>query len=603
MSFDFLKKVIGGTSDTTFNFGRKFILGGSGGEPSYIDVILSGVSPLTLTKAKSEGLNYVKALGKCEQTNLPSGYTQLKYVQNGTSATKINTGVMPETGDELEIRFITPYTATVSNYLIQSRESNNAGIYGISGSQSGNTIIFSWGSGISITSNITRELDHEYIVRASVTSTALTMYVKDVTTGTEDTVTRTITSPSDTNSPYFIWGNGVQALSQTTPVYYARIKNNGVTKLNYVAAKDSNNSASFYDLVNDTFITTFDGRIEGSEDVATPMPDVPINIVSNNGVLKVSPNLFDISKAVRGDILSATGDISTTILYRIVSDFIPVSAGQSYSASGKICFEGDTNDYDVRLIIAYYDSNKGYISGSRTTSLLEFTVPDNGASYIRVEYWGDLSSGYTVDTVRSKLQFELGTTATAYMPYGQIYTDGTTETITDSLSNSATAEMLLAIDNFKDIQSVLDGTITRNIGIKVLDGSEDWKTVEQTGGRYRYKTRISNVTTGLNVSNYFEGDKPITEVNSDTTITEACVLFQKYLYIYTKTFATVTDFTSWLSNQYSNGTPFILVYPLETATTETVTAQTLSTESGTNTITATGSLPNLELEVSFKQKS
>lgn len=894
MSLNFTNKIfnIGGEGTPTLQFyGRGFQLGG-GGMPTWQDIILSGYTALSLVNAKADGLNYVKLFGKTEQSNLPNGYTQLKYVQNTAGTTKVNTNVMPEIGDEIEIRFITPYTATTSNYLLQSRESNNAGIYGISGSQSGNTIIFSWGSGVSITSNIIRELNHEYIIKASVTSTDLTLYVKDVTAGTEDTVTRTITTPSDTTEPYFIWGNGVQALSQVTPVYYAKITNNGTVKLNYVAAKDSNNSASFYDLVNNTFITTFDGTITGSTDIATPTPDMPIKLVSNNGVLKVSPNLFDMSRAVRGDIATATGNISTAISYRIVSDFIPVSAGQSYTASGKICFEGATNEYDVRLIIAYYDSNKAYISGSRTTSPLGFTVPDNGASYIRVEYWGDLSSGYTVDTVRSKLQFELGTTATAYMPYGKIYTDGVevggwqvpkqtnltyedsqtlitafggnkyvaitqngyaststdgitwndefaettlnnvnnwtsitygnnkfvatgldnsniiyiststngttwttpvmcdvngnfsginivaltytgqqfvilglvivdmetmtanwatststdgttwttptltnlvfdisnpivwfglvydnnryiaigqsmsgnlvtststdgitwtteqvvlsggfspilmlynngnfitlldknqdtnfysitstdgltwsnpnietnlgdattfgnlsfqtfnnenfvysmlnqndywyittykpsrnlTETVTDSLGNTATAEMLLKVGTYQDEQSVLDGSVTRNIGIKVLDGTENWNyySVEQ-GNLFRI-----TISDSVSENKYILGVlcNKYNVVNNRTNLTLSGTV-RNYDFI-DNNYSTLDTWKTYLAEQYANGTPVVLVYPLATATTETVTAQTLTTQAGTNTITATGYLDNLALEVSYK---
>ena len=64
---------------------------GGGGVPT-VNVLLSGVSPLTLLNAIS--LNYVKAFGKCEQRNLPDGYIELKSLTSsaGTGA-HINTGV------------------------------------------------------------------------------------------------------------------------------------------------------------------------------------------------------------------------------------------------------------------------------------------------------------------------------------------------------------------------------------------------------------------------------------------------------------------------------------------------------------------------------
>ena len=64
----------------------------------------------------------------------------------------------------------------------------------------------------------------------------------------------------------------------------------------------------------------------------------------------------------------------------------------------------------------------------------------------------------------------------------------------------------------------------------------------------------------------------------------------------------VTDFKQWLSDQYNAGTPVIIVYPLATATTETVTGQTLNVQAGTNYATITqASLDNLELEVKYKK--
>lgn len=602
MSFDFFKKVIGGTSDTTFDFGRKFMLNGTdGAEPTYIDVILSGVSPLTLTKAKANGLNYVKAFGKTEQTNLPSGYTQLKYVQNTATTTRINTGIMPQVGDEIEIRFITPYSASTSNYLLQAREGANAGIFGISGSQTGKTIILSWGTGNSITSSITRELNHVYVVKASVIDTTLTLYVKDVTAGTEDTVTDTITTPSDAETPYFIWGNTSQYLAQITPVYYAKITNNGTVKLNYVAAKDSNNSASFYDLVNNTFITNFDGTITGSEDLATPTPDTPINIVSNNGVIKVRQNLIDLNAVTDGYYYDSQGVYSALSNTR-VTDYISVEAGQSIT----IYFKSLSTASNLNVRINIFNSNKVWQS-QEVLQLLPNTgdtkiITPTANGYIRVS--GNYSGNAIVDWNTAKTVYGEYTVDTIDNAIGQIYTEGTQEVVTDSKNNSATAEMLLNVGTYKDVQSLLDGVVTRNTVIKILDGSESWQTAGQTGGRYRYRTALSGSPFGQDVlfSNYFEGGKSITDINSDTTITEACTLYQRYLYIYTKTFATVEELTTWLSNQYASGKPVMIVYPLATPTTESVTGQTLSTKSGTNTITATGSLDNLELEVSFKQQ-
>lgn len=600
MSFDFHKIVIGETSDTTFNFGRKFVLNGSDGvEPTYIDVILSGVSPLTLTRAKANGLNYVKVFGATEQTNLPSGYTQLKYVQNAATTTRINTGVTPEVGDVIEIRFITPYTASTSNYLLQSRASAIAGIFGISGSQTGKTIILTWGTGNSITSNITREYNHVYVVKASVIGTTLTLYVKDVTAGTEDTVTGTITTPSDAETPYFIWGNTSQWLQQITPVYYAKITNNGTVKLNYVAAKDSNNSASFYDLVSGTFITNFDGTITGSEDVATPTPDTPINIVSNNGMLKVSANILNRDDLEGGYLLTDNGQRGSSNDKWILTNFIKVKPNTSY-----IFDFISAGDYIYRRVCGY--STNDY--NSFTELLVKKQRPVTEGERYSEPFTTSATTNYIkVSTCRAdtNIQITEGTTAIPYRAYGEVYADGTVETITDSKNNSATAGMLLGTGDCIDEQNITTGAISRNVGIKVFNGSETWQYDSNYTRfvysipdvkRYEQSRRTPYILTHFGVAKNGEAAGQIPN-NMAYGYAE-----QSAIYIKTTDFNDITTWKNWLIDQYAKGTPVILVYPLATSTTESVTGQTLSTKSGTNTITATGSLPSLELEVSFKQQ-
>ena len=58
---------------------------------------------------------------------------------------------------------------------------------------------------------------------------------------------------------------------------------------------------------------------------------------------------------------------------------------------------------------------------------------------------------------------------------------------------------------------------------------------------------------------------------------------------------------NYLRNQYNSGNPVVVVYPLATATTDTVTAQPLTIQEGTNIVEITQtSMDNLPLEVSYK---
>jgi hypothetical protein len=62
--------------------------------------------------------------------------------------------------------------------------------------------------------------------------------------------------------------------------------------------------------------------------------------------------------------------------------------------------------------------------------------------------------------------------------------------------------------------------------------------------------------------------------------------------MYFKTeYSSTTEWAQWLANQYAAGTPVIIVYPLATATTESVTSQTLD-PAESYTLTAETSNPS-----------
>jgi hypothetical protein len=70
-----------------------------------------------------------------------------------------------------------------------------------------------------------------------------------------------------------------------------------------------------------------------------------------------------------------------------------------------------------------------------------------------------------------------------------------------------------------------------------------------------------------------------------------------YLNISTSVATDVTTLKQFLTNQYNAGTPVIVIYPLATETTESVTAQHLTTTSGENTIDITANVSDISIEV------
>lgn len=172
-------------------------------------------------------------------------------------------------------------------------------------------------------------------------------------------------------------------------------------------------------------------------------------------------------------------------------------------------------------------------------------------------------------------------------------------------NETATAEMLLSVGDYKDVQSVLDGAVTRNIGIKVFDGTETfingqngWIT-EDVQDQY-----WDNSNPYTPICSHFVGTSDTPASNSNTVrVYRTSTQTGRIYFGVNKTIYTSTDvFKQWLADQYAAGTPVIVVYPLETAITETVTPQTLQTQAGTNILQITqASIDNLPLEATYKR--
>ena len=440
-----------------------------------------------------------------------------------------------------------------------------------------------------------------------------------------------------------------------------------------------------------------------TEQSGTPTPDAPVDIVSNNGVVKVSRNLFDKNQTcINAYVDTGTGGLTQgTVQYSFV---IPCKPNTTYTLSGMTANSGwgafssnvigtfsttyhsgngtittGQNDkyligmayatgtqYDYRdtlqveegatstpymqygqiytdgtqekvqvigknlfnpvnVLNAYFDAGIGtrnilYYSASRTVYAAiqpntQYTIYKSNSNRMRVglsnsvtgafeleSIWydtdGDLSPKTFTFTntnykyvlvvvsnnqvVPSDLQIELGSTATTYEPY---FNGGT-----------ATAEMLLAISTFgKDVQEVLTGNITRNIGIKVLDGTENWQA-HNTWYWADILPALSGEVSARLLCTHFVNQSPTNDLSIHRDTADST-----YLQITYNAMADATALKTWLANQYANGTPVIVLYCIA-PTTETVTGQPLQVVAGQNIAEITqASLDNLTLEAEYKR--
>lgn len=668
------------------------------GKPKYIDVVLSGVSPLVLTNAIENGLNYLKLFGGTEQRNLPSEYTQVEYLES-TGTQYIDTLINADSnlGYRGKVAFT---TLDVNKYMGAIKQSgttyyrNNFGL--------NNRPMWSAYYGTTGTTAINFMQDAD-------TNTHTVEQIVDpanqtVTNIFDGTIYNDFTYENyDIGLNFYLFrrnGNSDSLKSFCSmKIYWFQLIRNGVLLRDYIPAKrDSDNVLGLYDLVSNTFFSNDGtGSFTAGSDVV-PSPDTPMDIICNNGVVKArmtsglplgytrveylessgtqyfdldytwkSNSIVDVdfkSNKESGEsftCLLGAQDGSTASSYgrnyilfgqTLITQFnIPRESGRTLylydngtvatsapSSAAESYFTNDRVHYILNIASKTIQiGNRTWNASSVASEALSLPTstlylltrntngaPDNECSK-GLLYGAKIFEGNNLvknlvpakrnsdnivgmyDTVSQTFLTNAGTGAfVAGNPVDdlEIYTDGTVETVVTKDSNNtvlstATAQDLYAVGTYKDVQSVLDGAVTRNVGIKVLDGTEKWTAYN--GGVYFplggggslpaatvvYCSHFSYAGFGILIANLPMGGFTIATngncsfKSSDTT--------------------TKADWVAWLADQYANGSPVIIVYPLATATTETVTPQPMNIQEGTNIVQITqASMDGLTMEVSYK---
>lgn len=180
---------------------------------------------------------------------------------------------------------------------------------------------------------------------------------------------------------------------------------------------------------------------------------------------------------------------------------------------------------------------------------------------------------------------------------GDLYADGDVETIEDSLQNTAEAEGLLGLSSNRDTHDLISGEVIRRNGIKVLDGTENWSVHSIPSGTWYEADILDNNMFSHLLCTHF--------VNAPVALNNNAVYKgagESVLQVRYDDAGSLDNFKQWLADQYDAGTPVIVVYALETPTTDSVTAQTLQVDEGDNTLTITqASLTGLKLEAQYER--
>lgn len=336
----------------------------------------------------------------------------------------------------------------------------------------------------------------------------------------------------------------------------------------------------------------------GSENVSTVTP-------AEDGFLRVSANYtgtgakvdWSTLQIVRGEYTLATMppyEAYTEVPYQ--PEVLKVCGGNLFDASS------------YTEINAYVNANTGVLTAGSPGNMTQYcaVIPCKPSTQYNITGQGTSAWGaFTADSI--------GTTATAFGKGGILttgandrYLIGLVRANGDSIdyrntlavreTQTVSVPMLLSVGNSKDAAELIHGIKTRKVGVKVLNGTENW----------------------TNLSNYYNLSK--TDLNTNSTVlpqnstsiicthlvaksglfTDGIGVGASYVnFKYDTIAATLDAWKAWLAAQYANGKPVIVLYPLATATTEQGTAQHLATHQGTNIVDSTANVGPVEAKVEY----
>jgi len=202
------------------------------------------------------------------------------------------------------------------------------------------------------------------------------------------------------------------------------------------------------------------------------------------------------------------------------------------------------------------------------------------------------------------IQLERGSTATEYTPYNPLCAtcDGQIEnyvSATGTVTQNGTPSpdnpiepvfyqqgdiTLRKVGNYADSYDATTGKITRRVGVKVLNGTENW-TITTTPnytmdgattfwnvGAIQDNLSVNSSSPAIGISNYLI-NAPVSSANSNPKIANSFSIGSTAhaahtLWMRIEGEKTVAEWKQYLANQYAAGTPVTVYYPLATETTE-----------------------------------
>ena len=274
---------------------------------------------------------------------------------------------------------------------------------------------------------------------------------------------------------------------------------------------------------------------------------------------------------------TSTGGTSTSTTFAGTLCQIPTKEGEKFTVRCGNIEDGISGvfintwlkdgSWNTRQAIAATGGTLTYTVGAGV-GLINFTLYKTGGVELTSNSW---------------MQVEYGSTATGYVPY--------------VTPQTASAADLFAVGAYKDEQDIITGDITRKVGIKVFDGTE---SVSASGEGWaiaisdKLKSKLDVLCSHYPYSSATMANAPDKSIVSFAS---------QNIGIKDSSFASESDVQTFLAAQYAAGTPVIVVYPLAEETTESVGAQEVYTNVGTNSVNAIANVSGITLDVIYLKEN
>lgn len=370
-----------------------------------------------------------------------------------------------------------------------------------------------------------------------------------------------------TNDLYLLNGSG----SADVRLYYLKVSESGNLVLDLVPVRDNvSGTYGVYDKVNGAYYTNAEATFEVGADVE----DAPYVTIDG------------------------TPEVLTVGGFSALTDADIVDGYSLNSNTGA----RQTNSNRCYTSLGFFPKGKTVIVRAKFTSIGGYLLQYREDSPTTYNHLGSVAMGAIEDIGGGWYQRSATSTEDAWL-YVQCTANMATSLAAEwsvlRTAQTAAVPDLYAVGDYKDEVDIISGVVTRNVGMKVVDGTENFNT---TNGTF-YCGVDRKMENTMVVCSHFDGDvAPSTGTANLPDLSVKGHPSNARIYFRYNAITTVADFKAFLAAQYAAGTPVIVWYPLATPVTESITPQELSTVKGANVIDATSDIAPFDVSVTYRAR-